>query len=763
MSASRRTLILSALVLLTFAMHLPFIATTLEDLDSINFAFGLRDFDPREHRPHPPGYPVIIGLGKAVRAGLIATGAHDGAALDARALALVSALTGALTILPLFFLARTLDLLVPRTTDRLSTDTRALLATTLVVCAPLFWFSMSRPMSDVPGVLLALCAQACLVAAWVEGRVRTEAAWRCADRLLLAGAAFAALAVGARSQAVWLVAPILTLALIARRGPGATRARTQAGLAFVVASLAWGLPLLAQSGGLDGYLHPLASQAGEDFAGVEMFWTTRSLRVLAFALHYTLIEVWGPFTVGALVCAAAIVGLGFTAIRASVAALIVSVLWLPYFVFHLLFQETVTSRYALPLVIPAGWLAVQALSLIPRSIGVAAVAAAATAGLVVTTPALSRYARDGSPVSRALDDMRRQADATGRPTVVVHHTFARAVEADGRFGKPLTDKSGRESFEIVRRWEESGPGPVWFLAEPRRTDLAVVDPTSRRERGRFTWTFNASRFIRGTRPGSVVWHELSGRPGWYLGEGWALTPELAGIARRDRLGLAAGPLVGWVRRRSEPAVLMLGGRHLGSAADRPVRLELSLDGRVIDASTAAAGPFLRLVSIPGGQLAGEGYAQLRVTARADGPIPPLAVEQFDLQSHGVPVSAFDAGWHEQEYDRRTGRLFRWSSRSATLRVADATDDIELIATGESPLKYFDVAPTVVIRAGATEIARYTPDRAFDWRIRVPIAVLSAAQGRISIDTDKIFTPAELGTSGDRRELGLRFYEMRVVR
>jgi len=55
-------LILSVLVLLVLAGHLPGLASTLEDLDSFNFALGLRDFDPRKHQPHPPGYPVIIAL-----------------------------------------------------------------------------------------------------------------------------------------------------------------------------------------------------------------------------------------------------------------------------------------------------------------------------------------------------------------------------------------------------------------------------------------------------------------------------------------------------------------------------------------------------------------------------------------------------------------------------------------------------------------------------------------------------------------------------
>jgi hypothetical protein len=56
-----------ALGLLFLAAHLPFLAPDLEDIDSLNFALGLRDFDPSLHQPHPPGYPVFIALGKLAR------------------------------------------------------------------------------------------------------------------------------------------------------------------------------------------------------------------------------------------------------------------------------------------------------------------------------------------------------------------------------------------------------------------------------------------------------------------------------------------------------------------------------------------------------------------------------------------------------------------------------------------------------------------------------------------------------------------------
>ena len=58
----------AALALAFLALHLPYTPRSLEDVDSINFALGIRDFDVAEHQPHPPGYPVFILIAKAVNA-----------------------------------------------------------------------------------------------------------------------------------------------------------------------------------------------------------------------------------------------------------------------------------------------------------------------------------------------------------------------------------------------------------------------------------------------------------------------------------------------------------------------------------------------------------------------------------------------------------------------------------------------------------------------------------------------------------------------
>src|ERR1700730_16584336 len=82
----------AALALAFLAAHLPFLPASLEDLDSINFALGLRHFDVAHHQPHPPGYPLFIAAAKIAR--VVESS-------EAKALSLIGVLGGALSVLAL--------------------------------------------------------------------------------------------------------------------------------------------------------------------------------------------------------------------------------------------------------------------------------------------------------------------------------------------------------------------------------------------------------------------------------------------------------------------------------------------------------------------------------------------------------------------------------------------------------------------------------------------------------------------------------------
>jgi hypothetical protein len=87
--------------------------------------------------------------------------------------------------------------------------------------------------------------------------------------------------------------------------------------------------------------------------------------------------------------------------------------------------------------------------------------------------------------------------------------------------------------------------------------------------------------------------------------------------------------------------------------------------------------------------------------------------------------------------------------------------VTLVLAGESPLRYFDHPPTVVVRAGSREIARFSPAADFTQSIVVPADALDASSGQLSVDTDLTFAPAERGQSQDQRRLGLRLFSVEV--
>ena len=132
---------LAALAVLYLVAHLLYLPPTLEDIDSINFALGVRDFDVARHQPHPPGYPVFVALAKASTAVLQAAGVRDPAPA---ALALLSALAGTALIPLLFALFRGLGAGVHL----------AWWAMAVAVCSPLMWFTALRPLSDMTGLAL---------------------------------------------------------------------------------------------------------------------------------------------------------------------------------------------------------------------------------------------------------------------------------------------------------------------------------------------------------------------------------------------------------------------------------------------------------------------------------------------------------------------------------------------------------------------------------------------------------------------------------
>jgi hypothetical protein len=753
---------LAAISVVFLAAHLVFLPPTLEDIDSINFALGVADFDVSKHQPHPPGYPVFIALSKASTSLLRSIHVSNP---EVRGLAIWSAIAGAALAFPLFALFEAFVSVRP---GRMSRGL-PLCATLVVVMSPLFWFTALRPLSDMTGLAAAVGAQA-LIASVLTGLSGPST--------LMWGGLLSGVAIGIRSQTALLTLPLLVLALLLPRSGLRPQNRFAAVGAAALGVLLWAVPLVVASGGLSEYARALGSQAGEDFSGVVMLWTTRTKAAALDAAMYSFLWPWGHPVAGAIVIVIACLGalrILWTMPRA-LALLLIG--YVPYAVFHVLFQETITVRYALPLVVPVAFLAMCGLDWGRGSAAILGTTAVVAWSTALWAPATVAYGSRSGPAFRALIEAARPgADAANQARVVGLHAVARrAVDWLQRTGKvsgadaePFTPRRvlraphGQEWLTLVEQWRAEPSSAIMFVADPRRTDLALIDPVSRRPPLQFRWGFLEPPFVGGTRPGDSDLYAMS-PPGWMLDRGWALTAEVAGVTARDGLGPHRKPAVAWIRGRDDEATLLIGGRHLGAASDPPVRVLLSLNGAPLEAMEVKPGFFSRRLPLQRGALAGAPYLPLEVSsAVADGSnrVISVGLEQFDVQGPGVPMLGLDEGWYEPEYNPRTARSWRWTAEKAVLWVRPVGRNVTLTLSGESPLKYYEAAATIAVAAGEREILRFSPSSDFTQEIVLPADALAAADGRVVITSDKFFVPAQSDGSPDQRHLALRMYSYSV--
>jgi hypothetical protein len=516
------------------------------------------------------------------------------------------------------------------------------------------------------------------------------------------------------------------------------------------------------SGGFDAYLSALGSQAGEDFAGVEMLYSTPSPRLAAFALQRTFVYPWDSIALGSVMCVLAAIGAATLAMRDRRTLVLAALVAGPYLVFHLLFQDTTFVRYALPLVPVVVALAVTGLMAVLRQAALPAAGALAVWSVATAAPVLAAYGSEQSPTVRVLAAMTNERGSTPG-ALALHQTFQRPLEAETVPLSPqLPAPPRREWLELVRYWRDGQTAPIWFLADPRRTDLALIDPKSRDVSRDYRWSFSSLSQIGGMRPASATWYQMTA-PGWFAEEGWALTPETAGIARLMGRGPAMGPITAWVRRRSDAVRMLIGGRHLGSATAPRVRFEMAIDDRPIAQWEAGAGFFLHEFDVPAGGLAGTGpLARLTIrSAGVDGSRIETAIEQVDLQSAGSMMWAYDEGWQEAEFNPAVG-MWRWASDRSTLRIVDASTAVAVTLRVEPPRRYFETDPVVRLRAGDRVVGETRFTQGDLWSVTVPLDALRAARHRVTIETDRTFVPAERGAQADQRRLGLRVFGVNVT-
>ena len=375
-----------ALAVVFLAFHLPYFPQSLEDLDSVNFALGVRDYDVGQHQPHPPGYPFYVLIAKGLR---VFTGS------ELSALSLLSMLAGAIGVVAMAALAR-----------RVIGAEPALWAALMAMTSPLYWFTAARPLSDMAGLAAAVGIQVLTLAS-------TSA------RQLCVAAFCAALATGLRSQVAWLTLPLIVAQAfkpaIAGLKPGAASGRIAALagalLAFTAGVLAWLIPLVMITGGPRAYWAVLSFQGAADVTNIQILLTHHSPRDIADALYYAFIAPWATWPIAVVVLLLATLGFVALAWRSFRMLATIAAAFGPYFVFDLLFQETFTSRYALPLVIPVALLAGTGAMLLPWRSGAIVAIAVAMASAHAGGTSVAAFAREKAPAFRLLDDMRGVAAA----------------------------------------------------------------------------------------------------------------------------------------------------------------------------------------------------------------------------------------------------------------------------------------------------------------------------------------------------------------
>ena len=675
---------------------------------------------------------------------------------EATALALISVVAGALGVLAIATLYR-----------RLAREEAWVLgATAIAATSPLYWFTSARPLSDAAGLSAAIAVQALTLGVGTP-------------RGLALAAFLAGVATGIRSQIAWLTVPLILwqagragrvgltgfVGRVSRVGwvgkNTAGRVGTTAA-AFLAGALVWFVPLVVLSGGPTAYWRALFDQGAEDLSGIRMLWTMPTPRVFVEALYYAFVAPWAVWWIAALVLVSAALG-GWQLFNRNRPALAVLVAAFgPYLVFDIVFQETFTSRYALPLVIPIAFLCAAALRDLPESVALIAFVALAMFDAHVGGRSIAALSRQPAPVFQLLSDMQAASAAGPAPVLApdrrqsfdLRRPLAWLADRAPAFDRQLPAPPQHEWLEAVKYWDGGGRAPVWFVVDPRR---AAIDLVQHGEPAPYRWTVPYPVLLNGTRPNDADWYRVE-QPDWYLGAGWSLTPETAGVAAADRRGLAFGPLTARVRRDAAGA-LVVGGRSFEDGAPR--RLVARFGETIVIDLPVSRGDFLaaaRLASPPAGP---PGYLLLALSVEPPGNV---AVEQFDASSTR-PLAGFGPGWQEPELNPATGARWRWLSERGELRyLTSANSGAVLHIEGESPRRYFSRDSRLVIRAGESVLKDIQLSSDFTIDVPVPPA---QEPSTLLLETDQTYTPAERSWRGsqDRRRLGLRIFkcEMRFAR
>lgn len=736
-------LAVSAMVALFVLLHGTWFIRAPGDLDGYNFILGIRDFDVAQHRPHPPGAPVFVAAGKAVTWlwQWLELPADSLAGPEPAALGALSLIAGALSIVAAWRLLRRLD----------GGSRRSGRVTLFMASAPLVWMIAARGLSDATGLLLVLTAYLLMA----RGQIR-------------AASVLSGIAIGLRVQTALLSLPVLAICLVQARS---RRTAAAASGWFAAGAILWLLPLLVVTGGPMNYWMAVANQGRNDLANPVVLAAAPTLRNFAEAVFNTLVRPWGDWALAVVVLSAAVAGAARLQRTSARRAGVVLFAAAPYALFDILFQETATIRYALPVVLGIVYLAAVGVEGVPFRWRGAVTVLMVGANLLVSVRAVQAYSREGAPAMALLKAMHVRATTVERPAFVTGHStmmLARIVQVLTE--PPWRTVSPPDLYEwqsTVEHWARGGTAPIWFVADPRRTDLALIDRRSKRLLETFELKTQATWILNGLRPKAFDWWELQ-PPAWIALKGFALTPEVGGLSARDHHGPVFDGAVALVRRSATGAVLVVSGRHVGRPSDPPVQVAIEVDGRVVHRVVANARDrhYVAFLHLPADQLKGDTpYATVSIRSTplaATAGAVAVTVEQFDYQPEEGVLSALISGWYEPEQQPGTSVTWRWAGRRATVRLHRRPGTtVELEFSGDVPRTRRARSARIRVTGGGRVLDAFAATPAFSRRIVIPGDAADPSDLDITIESTFSFVPNDEGESDDRRELAFRVFDLDV--
>lgn len=386
-----------ALVLLIAASRIIVFPASLWEQDEAYFAAAVIQIDVGDSQPHPPFFPLWIGLGKVVhRVGMPA----------AESLMLVSAVLAIWTLVPLVVLW-----------CRILQRHLAVAAAVVAFAVPGVWLYSCRAFSGTAATAFLVLA----LAIWTRPGPNS--------RCFAGGSVAAGLAVLIRPHFVLAVAVVMVILVV--RHPRRWWDVVAPAVILVAAGAA---AFIVAAGGLTEVLAGLSEHATQHFDALPT--ASRNLLESGMArvlVHPAVMLAWLGLTFWGAV------GTWDTKEHRDSGVLIGAAL-IAVFVIVFGFSNPAHPRYAVPLVIlSSGFMVTGLRRFLADRWTLVAVAASVCAAAAVTLPVVDTYRRQPSPPLRALDQAVWLAAERGGVVIVdrTMHAFVRYRQAAGPMAAPV--------------------------------------------------------------------------------------------------------------------------------------------------------------------------------------------------------------------------------------------------------------------------------------------------------------------------------------